>query len=254
MTRVGPRGVFLHATETYLRAILEYEEECGGPPPRTWLRDRLGIGRASIDQYVHRLSREGKVDLLPDHRVRLTDPGHRCAARVMRKHRLAERMLVEVIGLDWSLAHAEASRWQHVLGDGVERLLVGILDGPWVSPYGNPIPALDELLPDGLHPVRPPSVGCGDLARRGGGAAVVQELSEGAQADGGLLAALRRADLLPGARIEVGPVWDGSVTIGSDRAAADPVRVGLEVAGGILVVPIPTGGAPHSGPASRPAR
>lgn len=254
MTRVGPRGVFLDATETYLRAILECEEERGGPSSRTWLRDRLGIGRASIDQYIRRLSREGKVDLLNDHRVRLTEPGRRTAARVMRKHRLAERMLVEVVGLDWSLAHAEASRWQHVLGEDVERLLVGILDGPWVSPYGNPIPALDELLPGGSFPERPPGVGCGDLARRGGGAAVVQELSEGAQADGELLAALRRAGLLPGARVEVRPASGGCVMIRADGSAAAPVRVDPAVAGGILVVPISAGSAPDRGRASLAAR
>jgi DtxR family Mn-dependent transcriptional regulator len=254
VTRVGARGVFLNATETYLRAILECEEERGGPSPRTWLRERLGIGRASIDQYVHRLNREGKVDLLNDHRVRLTEPGRRTAARVMRKHRLAERMLVEVIGLDWAMAHAEASRWQHVLGDDVERRLVGILNGPWVSPYGNPIPALDELLPVAPPSVRPPSVGSDDLARRGGGTARLQELSEGVQADGELLTRLRRAGLLPGSRISVGAAGGGCVTIGSvpsgrgGSRAGGPVRVEPLVAGGILVVPTPADRSPSDLP------
>ncbi len=63
----------------------------------------------------------------------------------MRKHRLAERLLIDVIGLEWELVHAEACRWEHVMSDAVERKLVALLDNPTISPYGNPIPGLDEL-------------------------------------------------------------------------------------------------------------
>ena len=63
----------------------------------------------------------------------------------MRKHRLAERLLTDVIGLDWELVHAEACRWEHVMSETVERRLLELLDHPTESPYGNPIPGLDEL-------------------------------------------------------------------------------------------------------------
>ena len=69
----------------------------------------------------------------------------RLATRVMRKHRLAERLLTDVIGLDWELVHEEACRWEHVMSETVERRLVELLDHPTESPYGNPIPGLAEL-------------------------------------------------------------------------------------------------------------
>ena len=81
----------------------------------------------------------------------------------MRKHRLAERLLVDVIGLEWEFVHAEACRWEHVMSDAVERKLVALLDNPTISPYGNPIPGLDELRSQaadaerGSHPCRPRS-------------------------------------------------------------------------------------------------
>ena len=76
---------------------------------------------------------------------RAPERGRQLAEQVMRKHRLAERLLVDVIGLDWQLVHEEACRWEHVISDQVERRLVRLLDNPVVSPYGNPIPGLADL-------------------------------------------------------------------------------------------------------------
>ncbi|MYS77635.1 dihydrofolate reductase, partial [Streptomyces sp. SID5926] len=122
-------------------------------------------------------------------------------------HRLAECLLVDVIGLEWEQVHAEACRWEHVMSEAVERRLLRLLRHPTESPYGNPIPGLEEL--GGANPAAPrPSapaaagstVSLGDL-RPGpdGVSAVVRRIGEPVQADGGLLAALRRAGVRPGA-------------------------------------------------------
>ena len=91
------------------------------------------------------MERDGLLTVEGDRHLELTDEGQRLATRVMRKHRLAERLLTDVIGLDWELVHAEACRWEHVMSETVERRLLELLDHPTESPYGNPIPGLDEL-------------------------------------------------------------------------------------------------------------
>ena len=80
-----------------------------------------------------------------DRHLELTDEGRRMATRVMRKHRLAECLLVDVIGLEWEQVHAEACRWEHVMSEAVERRVLELLRHPTESPYGNPIPGLEEL-------------------------------------------------------------------------------------------------------------
>ena len=91
------------------------------------------------------MERDGLLTVEGDRHLELTDEGRALATRVMRKHRLAERLLTDVIGLDWELVHAEACRWEHVMSETVERRLVELLDHPTESPYGNPIPGLAEL-------------------------------------------------------------------------------------------------------------
>ena len=91
------------------------------------------------------MERDGLLTVEGDRHLELTEEGNRLATRVMRKHRLAERLLTDVIGLDWELVHAEACRWEHVMSETVERRLIELLDHPTESPYGNPIPGLDEL-------------------------------------------------------------------------------------------------------------
>jgi hypothetical protein len=91
------------------------------------------------------MQRDGLLTVTEDRRIQLTPAGRSAATRVMRKHRLAECLLIDVLGLEWQLAHVEACRWQHVMSEAVERRLLDILGHPTQSPYGNPIPGLAEL-------------------------------------------------------------------------------------------------------------
>src|SRR5215468_12311034 len=127
------------ATEEYLEAILEIEEE-GTVPIRARLVERLGLSAPAVSETVNRLVDHGYTELLDDRSLRLTDKGREVATSIVRRHRLAERLLVDVIGLEWEKAHKEADRWEHAISAEVEEKLVALLGDPATCPHGNPIP------------------------------------------------------------------------------------------------------------------
>lgn len=127
------------AVEMYLRTVLELEEE-GVPPLRARLSERLELSAPAVSEGVSRLEQLGLAHLEPDRTISLSDKGREMAEHVMRKHRLAERLLVDVLGLEYEHVHEEACRWEHVISDRVEAKLVEFLGNPTTSPYGNPIP------------------------------------------------------------------------------------------------------------------
>src|SRR6201991_2160894 len=131
-------------TEMYLRTIYDLEEE-GVVPLRARIAERLDQSGPTVSQTVSRMERDGLLHVAGDRHLELTEKGRSLAVSVMRKHRLAERLLVDVIGLEWEQVHSEACRWEHVMSEAVERKLVRLLDHPTTSPSGNPIPGLDEL-------------------------------------------------------------------------------------------------------------
>ncbi len=131
-------------TEMYLRTIYDLEEE-GVTPLRARIAERLDQSGPTVSQTVSRMERDGLLRVAGDRHLELTEKGRALAIAVMRKHRLAERLLVDVIGLPWEEVHAEACRWEHVMSEDVERRLVKVLNNPTTSPFGNPIPGLVEL-------------------------------------------------------------------------------------------------------------
>ena len=140
----GMSGDLIDTTEMYLRTIFELQEE-GISPVRARIAERLEQSAPTVSQTVARMERDGLLTVRDDRHLELTDLGRRTAEDVMRKHRLAERMLVDILGLDIENVHEEACRWEHVMSERVERRILEILDGPKVSPFGNPIPALERL-------------------------------------------------------------------------------------------------------------
>ncbi|MFA4841309.1 MAG: metal-dependent transcriptional regulator, partial [Agrococcus sp.] len=125
-------------TEMYLRTILDLEEE-GITPLRARISERLNHSGPTVSQTINRMQRDGLVIVAADRHLDLTEEGRVLATQVLRKHRLAERLLADVIGLDWSLVHDEACRWEHVMSEQVERRLLALLGNPTESPYGTPI-------------------------------------------------------------------------------------------------------------------
>ena len=134
----------IDTTEMYLRTILELEEE-GQVALRARISERLGQSGPTVSETVNRMSRDGLVVVQDDRHLELTQVGRLEAVRVMRKHRLAERLLADIIGLEWQYVHEEACRWEHVMSEQVERKILGLISTFEQSPYGNPIPGLEEL-------------------------------------------------------------------------------------------------------------
>jgi DtxR family Mn-dependent transcriptional regulator len=222
----------IDTTEMYLRTILELEEE-NIVPLRARISERLGHSGPTVSQTIGRMERDGLVLVAGDRRLELTDKGRHKAVDVMRKHRLAERLLSDVIGLDWAYVHEEACRWEHVMSEQVERRLVELLGHPTESPYGNPIPGLDQLGGTASMQFEQGVVG---LVRKLDAAGepirgTVRRLAEPAQVDPELLAQLRGAGVVPGA---VGDYRysEGYVLVqmdGSDEGLELPVEVASHI-------------------------
>jgi len=204
----------------YLRTIFELEEE-GIVPLRARIAERLHQSGPTVSQTVARMERDGLLTVEGDRHLELTDEGRNLATRVMRKHRLAERLLIDVIGLEWEDVHAEACRWEHVMSETVERRLLEILDHPTVSPYGNPIPGLSEL-GEGLVEERflAGVEALGEVATESEQRVVVGRIAEPIQTDEVLMLALRRVGALPGKVITVARS-EGGVMVASGGESAE---------------------------------
>jgi DtxR family Mn-dependent transcriptional regulator len=221
MGQNGTVSDLIDTTEMYLRTIYELVEE-GIVPLRARIAERLLQSGPTVSQTVARMERDGLLTVEGDRHLELTDEGNRLATRVMRKHRLAERLLADVIGLDWELVHAEACRWEHVMSETVERRLVELLGHPTESPYGNPIPGLDELgeLSEGesfmtdVEPLDRVIEGGGDVR------VIIRRISEEVQKDEPVMAALRRVGALPDKVITVARGAEG-VLLGSGGETAE---------------------------------
>jgi DtxR family Mn-dependent transcriptional regulator len=224
----------IDTTEMYLRTIYELEEE-GVTPLRARIAERLGQSGPTVSQTVARMERDGLLHVESDRHLQLTAQGRQHAISVMRKHRLAERLLQDVIGLEWDQLHIEACRWEHVMSDAVERRILALLDKPLVCPHGNPIPGLEDLgLPfgravaEGLLPTLAASAGDQAVMVR------VQRISENLQPDAALMRQLFASGLTPGHDVSATRVPGGVEVKGGPEATVVPVTV----AEGIFVTPV----------------
>lgn len=194
----------IDTTEMYLRTILELEEE-GQVPMRARIAERLDQSGPTVSQTVARMERDGLVVVSGDRHLELTQQGRHEAISVMRKHRIAERLLADIIGLEWELVHEEACRWEHVMSETVERKILSMLDTPDVSPYGNPIPGLDQLgfktnanFKDGVVSILDLPKAIAEQSTF-----VLKRIGEPAQLDVEFLSQLRSLNLLPGSTIQL---------------------------------------------------
>ncbi len=188
--------------EEYLEAIWELEEE-GAQVIQARLAEHVGHSAPSVSEMVRRLRREGYVEVR-DRVLVLTPTGRTMAESVVRKHRLAERMLVDLIGLPWHKAHVEACRWEHVISDEVEERLRALLENPQTCPHGNPIPGAGAPEID-LHAIA--DLGLGEGLR-------LERVTEQVEVDLDALVYLDEHGFVPGAEAVVrAKAPDGTLTL-----------------------------------------
>jgi DtxR family Mn-dependent transcriptional regulator len=228
----------IDTTEMYLRTVFELEEE-GIVPLRARIAERLSQSGPTVSQTVARMERDGLLTVEGDRQLALTGTGRGLATRVMRKHRLAECLLVDVIKLPWEEVHIEACRWEHVMSETVERRLVELLDYPVCCPHGNIIPGLEELgLPDdGRKRVAQAEDEAGvamtTIASRSSAPVIVRRISEQIQSDAALMLKLKNIGIQPGSEVTLTVSDEGIRVTGGDEVdglGADlPRRVAAHV-------------------------
>ena len=192
------------SAQEYLAAIYEMGEE-HLPINQAAVARWMGVSAPSASEAVKRLRRDGMVD--PTSRdLALTPSGHTAAERIVRRHRLAERFLVDILGLPWHQAHEEAEVWEHAISDAVEDRIVIMLDDPATCVHGNPIPGSGRPVDQSdLRPLR-------EFAPEA--RVVLERLTEDLELDHGVMKYFEDGGLMPGATIRVHDVApDGTMTI-----------------------------------------
>ncbi|GAA1829291.1 metal-dependent transcriptional regulator [Pseudonocardia ailaonensis] len=220
-TTTGNRPL-INVTETYIQRLFEADEVAGAGLTRDTIRRELGANPATVAQNVARLLESNLVDTGPRRPVVLTLLGQAQAIPVVRKHRLVECFLVEIVGLEWPLAHQEARRWQHVISDEVERRVVALLSAADTSPYGNPVPGLAALFGRRSEAVPPMErhVSLAEILHRGRTTTRIRTLSERLQDNQPFLVHAWEIGAIPGREVEVSP-GPASVRIRTDAGCVD---------------------------------
>lgn len=218
--------------EEYLATIRDMQED-GMAVIRARLAERLGYSAPTVSEMVRRLVKSGLVEIATDKSILLTPEGRTRAESVVRRHRLAERLLTDILGLEWHLVHEEAARWEHVISDVVEERLVAVLGSPETCPHGNPIPGLGESRTDLVA-----------LSETSAGATVtIARVTETIEVNLDLIRYLSEHNVTPGTTVEIGDVSpDGTVTLAVGGA---PVSIGADAAKSLFVKENPTQPSPR---------
>src|SRR5262245_7245596 len=189
------------AFEEYCETIYELAED-DVDVIQARIAARMGISRPAVSEMIKRLEHEGLVQI--DGAIRLTTQGRTLAERVVRRHRLAERFLTDILQLSWAEAHHEAGKWEHVISDSVEEAMYRVLGAPTTCPHGNPLPGSSYRPPD-AHPLSQLSVGA---------TFTVTRIPEELEFTPGLLDFLEESAITPG---RIGTITaaspDGTVTV-----------------------------------------
>lgn len=201
-----------NAVEQYLETILELEES-GILPLRARLVERLGVTAPAVSETVKRLEREGYVTLDADRVLHLTGPGREYATAVLRRHRLAELLLVDVLKVPWSQVHEEACRLEHAISDNLEAHLVKLLGDPGMCPHGNPIPGSANVVDHG------PLQSLGSV--RDGQPCVVRRIDEHLQTQLHHMRELEHGRLLPGQQVVVRSSDEDGVLVDVDGVSVE---------------------------------
>jgi DtxR family Mn-dependent transcriptional regulator len=215
---VATRTADAHGTDDYLEAVYEMHEE-GADVVRARLAERLGVSRAAVSEKIGRLARMKLVQVDSDRVIHLTSHGRSVAEDAVRRHRMAERFLIDVLKLPWHKAHEEAERFQDAISGEIEKRIMSLLGGPATCPHGNPIPGTGAKIRRDLKPLD--QFGEGDQV-------VLERLTEDVELQTDVLRYFEQHGLMPGYRIRViGVAPDGTMTLDVDgrRSSLGPELV-----------------------------
>lgn len=194
---------FSPAVEDYLKAIYRLQTETGGPVTTNALGDWLGVTAGSVSGMLKKLNDLGLITYVPYHGVRLNEVGWQAALGVVRRHRLLETFLAQILGLSWDKVHDEAEALEHALSPGLCEVIAARLGDPRTDPHGDPIPTLDGQV------IETPSQDLSSLGPRQGGRVV--RVSD---RDPGVLRSLADRGITLGDLLEIKQVGaDGAVTV-----------------------------------------
>jgi DtxR family Mn-dependent transcriptional regulator len=217
-----PGGEYHPAFEEYCECIFELHED-DVDVIQARIAERIGVSRPAVSEMIRRMEAEGLVSISKGS-IKLTTAGLDLAERVVRRHRLAERFLTDMLGLSWAEAHKEAGRWEHVMSDSVEAAMNRVLGSPTTCPHGNPIPGSRYVAPD-AHRLSELSVGA---------AFTVSRIPEELEFTPGLLEFLEASALLPGRNgVVTAASPDGTITV---EIGGRAVGVGSFASARILVM------------------
>ncbi len=214
------------ASKEYLEAIFELGEE-GRKILQARIGERLGLAAATVSEGVKRLINDGLVTIDKAHEVSLTEGGRALAATLVRRHRLAERMLTDILGIPWHLCHEQAEDWEKVMTPEVEQAILAKLEGEPTCPHGNPIPGTaNSIAWSDLKPVG--SLSDGDSGK-------LVRLLEDVELDHDVLKFLEDKRLMPGAELTlVASAPDGTLTLDVE---GQRVALGSLLADNLWVLP-----------------
>jgi DtxR family Mn-dependent transcriptional regulator len=215
-----------HAIEDYLLAIYTLESE-GHAVIGARLAEQLHVSPPAVTDALHRMDKEGLVKLTNQKVVHLTATGRGVAETMVRRHRLAERLMTDILGLDWADVHEEAHRFEHVISPKVEERLIALLGEPTTCPHGSPIPGSGAR-------VNTSGIRLSDAAE--GAQVELERVTESGETNRELLNLLGQHGLRPGSRLEVLHVAETLGTI-QLRRDGDEVTLGLPAAAQIIVSP-----------------
>jgi DtxR family Mn-dependent transcriptional regulator len=205
--------------EDYLQLIYTMHREAESVIPAR-LKDRMGVSAPTALATLRRMERDGLVNLSRGQQIRLTEDGTLAAESIIRRHMLAERLLVDVLKLEWADAHDEAHRMEHAISPRVEQQLMEMLNHPTTCPHGNPIP--------GLHGPLPETKPLSDVEE--GEKWVINNISEHAEEDYDLMRYLQRSGLVPHTILQIDEVARANGTITVRLNGDKTVAVGLPAA------------------------
>jgi DtxR family Mn-dependent transcriptional regulator len=215
--------------EDYLQLIYTMRRE-GSPVIAARVKERKGVSAPTAWATLKRMERDGLVTLAPDHHIELSPEGQNKAESIIRRHMLAERLLTDILKLDWADVHDEAHRVEHAISPLIEKQILALLDNPETCPHGNPIPGLASDRPSKAFALREAPEGA---------SVVVNNIAEHAEDDAELMHYLERNHLIPGTRLVIDElaVPNATITVSLIDHDEQKVAVGLATAELILVRP-----------------